>query len=283
LGIKHCYVQGRPKNNKSGLDSSPSTLPILHILVRKSPELRIRNLPLLSALVRWIILACLRILGNVFEELQNVNQQNAIQRRIAMADFLSDLASKAGLDGEQTHQGLGALLTLLKSRLSPDAYARLKSAIPSSDDMLASAQDKIQWSGAGTLEGVKNVAGRIFGGQDPAAALESHISNVGVSADQLKSMLPKLHDMLAKKCPRMFWRKSESTCRGSAPRKRSPFRRKRRRLLVFAIDDGNGGTQLTPVSTSSLSNRSMHGGKGKKHQAGYQREQPKEDKSGAGQ
>ncbi len=31
-----------------------------------------------------------------------------------MADFLSDLASRAGLEGDQAHRGVGALLNSLK-------------------------------------------------------------------------------------------------------------------------------------------------------------------------
>jgi Protein of unknown function VcgC/VcgE (DUF2780) len=120
-----------------------------------------------------------------------------------MADFLSDLASKAGMDTDQAHQGLGALLAVLKSKMSPEAFEHLKNAIPSSENMLTSAQDKIQTGGAGLVESVKNMAGKIFGGgdQNPLGALESHFSNAGVSADQLKSLLPKLHEMLANKLP----------------------------------------------------------------------------------
>jgi hypothetical protein len=92
---------------------------------------------------------------------------------------------------------------LLKNRLSPDAFARLQSAIPKSGDMLESAQARIESGGAGLLENVKNIAGKIFGGggQDFATTLESHFSNAGVSAEQLKSFLPKLRDMLADKLP----------------------------------------------------------------------------------
>jgi hypothetical protein len=135
-----------------------------------------------------------------------------------MADFLSDLASKAGVDSDQAHQGLGALLALLKSRLSPDAFARLKSAIPRSDDMLDSVQDKVQSGGAGLLEGVKNVAGKIFGGQNPAAALESHFSNVGVSPDQLKRFLPQLHEMLANRLPTNVLAQIEEHVPGFSPK-----------------------------------------------------------------
>jgi hypothetical protein len=119
-----------------------------------------------------------------------------------MADFLSDLATRAGLDKDQAQQGLGALLALLKDRLNPEAFAHLKDAVPSSERMLESAQEKLASGGAGLLEGVKNMAGKIFGGgQDPVAALESHLSKAGVSADQLKNFLPKLHEMLASKLP----------------------------------------------------------------------------------
>src|SRR5262245_50561531 len=120
-----------------------------------------------------------------------------------MADFLSELASKAGVSSDQAHRGLGALLTLLQGKLSPDAFARLKGATPAGADILESAAEKNRSSGAGLLEGAKSMAGKILGGgaKDPAAVLQSHLSSAGLSADQLKGLLPKLHDMLANKLP----------------------------------------------------------------------------------
>ena len=120
-----------------------------------------------------------------------------------MAEFLSDLAAKAGLDSDQAHQGIGALLAMLKSRLDPAAFAHVQKAIPNSDEMLSGYEDKKQWaSSGGLLDAVKGMAGKLLGGSsDKTAALESQFASIGLSPDHLKSLLPKLHDALASKLP----------------------------------------------------------------------------------
>jgi Protein of unknown function VcgC/VcgE (DUF2780) len=119
-----------------------------------------------------------------------------------MADFLSDLASKSGLENDQVHQGVGALLTMLKSRLDPAALAHLQKAIPNSDQMVAGFEDKKQWSSAGLIDAVKGAASKMLGGdQDPVTALKSHFASIGLSPDHLKALLPNLYDVLASKMP----------------------------------------------------------------------------------
>jgi uncharacterized protein (DUF2267 family) len=118
-----------------------------------------------------------------------------------MADFLSDLAAKAGLNSEQTSQGVSALLASLKSRLSPEAFAHLKNAIPGSEAMLASVQENAESAGAGLVESVKNVAGKIWSGAKQAPTALAGLTSAGWSGDQVKNFLPKLHDMLANKLP----------------------------------------------------------------------------------
>ena len=119
-----------------------------------------------------------------------------------MADFLSDLASKSGLENDQVHQGIGALLTMLKSRLDPATLAHIQNAIPNSNQMVAGFEDKKQWSSAGLIDAVKGAASKMLGGdQDPVAALKSHFASIGLSPDHLKALLPNLYDVLASKMP----------------------------------------------------------------------------------
>lgn len=117
-----------------------------------------------------------------------------------MADFLSDLASGAGLEDHEAHHGVGALLALVKSRLSPEAYAHLKEAIPNSEHMLSAFQDKAGSSGGGLMEAVKGMAAKVLG-QQGGTAIQEHFAGAGLSAEQLQSLLPRLHDMLADKIP----------------------------------------------------------------------------------
>src|SRR6516162_4396260 len=119
-----------------------------------------------------------------------------------MADFLSDLASKSGLETDQAHQGIGALLTMLKSRLDPAAFDHLQKAIPNSGQMLSGFEDKKQWASAGLIDAVKGMAGKILGGdQDAATALKSHLESIGLTPDHLKALLPNLHQVLASRIP----------------------------------------------------------------------------------
>jgi hypothetical protein len=113
-----------------------------------------------------------------------------------MADFLSELASGAGLEDSEAHSGLGAVLALLKRRLNPEAYAHVKNAIPDSEQMRSAFEDR---SGS-FMDTVKGMAGKLFGQQDATEA-HDHLAKAGLSLDSLQSFLPCLHDMLAGKIP----------------------------------------------------------------------------------
>jgi hypothetical protein len=120
-----------------------------------------------------------------------------------MADFLSELASSVGLEDEQAHHGVGALLTLLKNKMDPEAFAHLKKSIPNSEEMLSASEDQAECGGpteGGLMEQMKNMAGKVFAKQG-SGETQAHFAKAGLSADQLKDLLPKLHDMLAGKVP----------------------------------------------------------------------------------
>jgi len=123
-----------------------------------------------------------------------------------MADFLSELASGVGLKEEQTHQGVGALLAMLKNKLDPAAFAHVKKSIPNSEEMQSDYEEKAESgecaesTGGGLMDTVKNMAGKFFA-KGEAGEAKAHFACAGLSADQLKGLLPKLHDMLADKVP----------------------------------------------------------------------------------
>ena len=120
-----------------------------------------------------------------------------------MADFLSELASGLGLEDEQAHHGVGAFLSMLKSKMGPEAFAHLKNSIPNSEELLSRFQNKAESDDAaagGLMDTVKNLAGKFFGSQDGSEP-QTHFASAGLSADQLKGLLPKLHEMLEDKLP----------------------------------------------------------------------------------
>jgi hypothetical protein len=120
-----------------------------------------------------------------------------------MASFLEELADKAGLQTDQAHQGIGALLTMLKDRLDPETFSRLQQAIPNASEVLAKVQSKLEESKGGLLDALKEMSGKLLGGnnQDATAALHSHFGNFGLTPDHLKDFLPALGDMLARRLP----------------------------------------------------------------------------------
>jgi hypothetical protein len=120
-----------------------------------------------------------------------------------MPSFLEELASKAGLEHDQAHQGVGALLTMLKSRLDPAVFSHLQNSIPNADEAQSRYDSTAQSGSGGLLDTVKGMAGKLWGGntQDAMASLQAHFGGGGLSPDHLKSFLPALHDMLAAKLP----------------------------------------------------------------------------------
>jgi hypothetical protein len=117
-----------------------------------------------------------------------------------MADSLNELASGTALEGDQAQHGVGALLALLKDRLSPEAYDHLKNAVPDSEKALSAFEAKAGSTGGNIIDTVKNMAGKLLGRQE-GAAVQDHFASVGLSADQLQSFLPRLYEMLAAKLP----------------------------------------------------------------------------------
>ncbi len=121
-----------------------------------------------------------------------------------MATFLSDLSEETGLATDKAGQGIGALLAMLKGRLDPEAFSRLKNTIPGADHMLSAFEAGAPpEGGGGLLNTVKEMAGKFLGGgdQDPASALKGHFAKLGMSEDHLNSLVQKFHEMVADKLP----------------------------------------------------------------------------------
>src|SRR5271166_4807976 len=124
-------------------------------------------------------------------------------RKLTMSSFVDELADKAGLENAQAHQGVGALLALLKDRLDPDTFAHLQKSIPNASDVLAKCQAQMQDAKGSLFEKMKEATGKLFSGntQDAAAAMQSHFGNFGLSADHVRSLLPAMSEMPAKRLP----------------------------------------------------------------------------------
>ncbi len=121
-----------------------------------------------------------------------------------MSEMIDELSGQTGIEPDQAHQGVGALLSLLKDHLDPQSFEQLKQAIPGSQGMLAALEEK--FAGSGLLNAVKAVAahfgaGNGAGGDDRFGAIAGQLAGLGLTPDHLKSLLPKLHDLVRDKLP----------------------------------------------------------------------------------
>jgi Protein of unknown function VcgC/VcgE (DUF2780) len=80
-----------------------------------------------------------------------------------MSDVISELAAKSGLSPEQAKKGLGAILSFLKASVPEETFAKVSSAVPDSDQMMAAAGPHEEPSG-GIVGAIKGVADKLFGG-----------------------------------------------------------------------------------------------------------------------
>lgn len=121
-----------------------------------------------------------------------------------MADLISEIAAKAGIDAGMAQKGVGALLSTLQKHVPPDAYAKVASAVPNAGSILSSFQSApsaTQGLGGG-LAGLAGMAGGLLGGKSEAATmLVSQFSKAGFSLDAVKSFLPVAFGLIKDKLP----------------------------------------------------------------------------------
>ena len=114
-----------------------------------------------------------------------------------MADIVTSLSSRTGIDGETVKKGLGALLTFLQKNLPPDLFGKLQAALPGALEMLSAYEPEPGGSGTGLLGMVSGLAGKLFGGHaGDGAHLLSDLSRVGLSAEQIEAFLPQAFEHL---------------------------------------------------------------------------------------
>jgi len=116
-----------------------------------------------------------------------------------MSDIVSDLAARTGLTPEQAQKGLGAVLGYFKESVPEEDFAKVKEAVPGSDQMMAAAEPSEEASG-GLLGAIKGMAGKLFG-SGGASALIGKLSSLGISAEQATAFLPKVLEELKGRLP----------------------------------------------------------------------------------
>jgi hypothetical protein len=118
-----------------------------------------------------------------------------------MSDIVSDLAAKSGITPEQAQKGLGAVLSFLKESVPEDDFAKVKEAVPESDQMMAAAGPREEpSSGAGVLAALAEMTDKLFGGGG-ASALLAKLSSLGITAEQIRAFLPRVLEFLKGRLP----------------------------------------------------------------------------------
>jgi hypothetical protein len=121
---------------------------------------------------------------------------------MSMADIVTSLSSRTGIDEEMVRKGLGALLTFLQKSLPPDLFGKLQAALPGAPEMLSACGPDQGGTGSGLLGLVSGLAAKLLGGNaGNGAHLLSELSNVGLSAEQIEAFLPQAFDHLKEYLP----------------------------------------------------------------------------------
>jgi uncharacterized protein (DUF2267 family) len=123
------------------------------------------------------------------------------QEGYTVSDFISELASKSGINLDMARKGLGAILAFFKEKLPADTFAKVTSAVPGAEALMTEAESAPEaHAEGGVMHAISEWAGKLFGGGGASAAL-SKLTSLGFSADQIKSFLPKVLAFLKGRLP----------------------------------------------------------------------------------
>jgi hypothetical protein len=99
----------------------------------------------------------------------------------SVSDFAGGLASQLGVTSSQASGGLGSMLSLAESKLSPADFDKLKGAMPNASSYTDAAKR------AGITEPITDVGG-----------LNKALGKLGMSPDQVSKFVPTVADALGK-------------------------------------------------------------------------------------
>src|SRR5512140_1480464 len=119
-----------------------------------------------------------------------------------MNDFVSTLASKAGLDPGSVQSGMGAVLSTLHKFVPTETFSRFASAIPDSGSMLTEFQSSATSAVPGTAGAISGIASALFGGSwEMASTPVSRLSQAGLSMEMIKRFLPAAANVIRDRIP----------------------------------------------------------------------------------
>ena len=111
-------------------------------------------------------------------------------------ELIGQLTKKLSISPEQAIGGSGALLGLAKSRLKPEEFSKVASAVPGIDGLMAAAPKSPQKSGAPSLSAVDSAApGSVEGLSSVAGSFKS----LGLSPEMASKFVPILTSFVGAK------------------------------------------------------------------------------------
>jgi hypothetical protein len=116
-----------------------------------------------------------------------------------MADLISEVASRTGMTPEQARQALGALLAVAKEKLPAETFAKIQSAVPDADGLMAAAQSESGSGSGGVVGALGAVAGKLLGGK--TGDLMGTLARLGVTPEQVEKFAPTVLAALKGRVP----------------------------------------------------------------------------------
>jgi hypothetical protein len=119
-----------------------------------------------------------------------------------MNEFVSTLASKAGIDPGNVQSGMGAVLSTLQKFVPTETFSRFASAIPDSGSMLREFQATATTTISGTASAITGLASALLGGSsEVVSTLMTRLSQAGLSMEMIKRFLPAAAAVLRDRIP----------------------------------------------------------------------------------
>jgi uncharacterized protein (DUF2267 family) len=121
-----------------------------------------------------------------------------------MSDLIASIAAQTGIDPETARKGLGAVLTWVKTQISPEHFEKVQAAIPRAPEMIAEAKTTEDDSAPnqGLVGAITGMAGKLFGGKAGADAnLLSSLASLGLKPDQIHAFASKVFELLKNHLP----------------------------------------------------------------------------------
>ncbi len=119
-----------------------------------------------------------------------------------MNDFISALASRAGIDQGNVQSGMGAVLSTLQKFVPSETFNRVAAAIPDAGTILREFQSSATSATSGTAGAISGMANSLLGGSSEiVSTLLSKLSQAGLSMEMIKRFLPAAASVLRDRIP----------------------------------------------------------------------------------